>query len=101
MPDLDQWIQIHQLNEARNTYNCRSKLVVFRDEITPLLRDLDIFVGHMIKGMVQYTIKIPILQCHNEHSIARETSHSAGVSALLVVFRLHLGLLLAIVAAGC
>ena len=46
--------------------------------------------------MVQHAIKVPIPQRQMEHSMARETSHSAGVSALLVVFRL-----LAIVGAGC
>ena len=84
-----------------STYICGSKLVVLLDEQLPLIRDLDIFVRQMITQMVQHTIKIPILQCHMKHSIARETSHSAGISALLVMFRLHFGLLLAIVDTGC
>jgi len=92
----------HQLNEARNAYFCGSKLVVVYNELTPVVRDSNILIPHMIECVLQLTVKISIPRCHMEQSIARKSQHSAGISAFLaVVFMLCLGPLLAVVRAGC
>ena len=91
----------HQLNEARNTYDCRSELMVIHDEIMVLLRDPDILIADMIQWMVQCTMKMPIQQCQMEHSITRETSHLAGILVLIPLFRPHLAPLLLIVGTCC
>ena len=54
----------------------------------------------MIERMLQLAIKISILRCHIEQSVARKAKHSARVSAFLVLFRLRLLLLLSVVRAG-
>ena len=59
--------------------------------------EIFIFIPDMIERMLQRAIKISILRCHIEQSVAREASHSAPVSALLV----RLDPLLAIVATRC
>ena len=89
----------HQLNEARNAYFRGSKLVVVYNELTPVVRDSNILIPHMIELVLQLTIKISILCCHIEYSVARKSNHLAGVSA--VGFMLCLGPLLAVVHAGC
>ena len=89
----------HQLNEARNTYFRGSKLVVVYNELTPVVRDSNILILHMIELVLQLAIKISIPRCHIEYSVARKSNHSAGVSA--VGFMLRLGPLLAVIRAGC
>jgi len=92
----------HQLNEARNAYFCGSKLVVVYNELTPVVRESNILILHMIEPVLQLAIKILIPRRHVEQSVARKSKHSAGVSAFLaVVFMLRLGPLLAVVRAGC
>lgn len=89
----------YQLNEARDAHLCRSKHIVIHDELTPLFRDTDVLVLHMVERMFQHAIKISILLHHMKHPIARETVHLMHVSASL--FRLHFGLLLVMVIAHC
>ena len=90
----------HQLNEARNTYFRRSNLGVVFDVLTPFLWDANVFIGYMIKRMLQHASNKSILRRHVEQSIARETSHSAGIPALLALFGPHCDLL-AIFGGGC
>ncbi|SRR5258706_4672709 len=87
--------------KVRNAHFCRPTLVVVYNVLAPLLRDPDIFISNVIEGMPNCAITIPIPQRHIEESVAREARHSAGVSALLVLYRLRLGPLLAVVATGC
>jgi len=92
----------HQLNEARNAYFHGSKLVVVYNELTPVVRESNIFILHMIELVLQLAIKISILRHHIEQSVARKSKHLADVSAFLaVVFMLRLGPLLTVVCAGC
>lgn len=78
----------------------RTKLVVVYDELTPVVRDSNVLVPHMVEQMLQLAIKISIPRRHMEQSIARKAKHSAGVSASLVLLRLSLWPLLAVVCAG-
>lgn len=92
----------NQLHEAQNAHFRRPILVVFNNVLTPVIRDSDILVRHMIQRMLQMAIKISIPRRHIEHSIAWEARHSSSVSAFLALFRVRLGLLLAVVTArGC
>ena len=75
--------------------------MVIDDVLPPNIRDSDICVAHMVKGVLQLAIETPITCCHIQQTIARETRHLAGVSALLVQFGLCLGPLPTVVAARC
>ena len=76
--------------------------MVVYNELTPVVRESNIFILHMIEPVLQLAIEISILRCHIEQSIARKSKHLADVSAFLaVMFMLHLGPLLAVVHAGC
>jgi len=76
--------------------------VVVYNELTPVVRDSNILIPHMIERVLQLAVKISILCCHIEQSVARKSQHSAGISAFLaVMFMLHLGPLVTVVHAGC
>ena len=76
--------------------------MVVYNELTPVVRDSNILILHMIELVLQLAINISIPRRHIEQSVARKSKHSAGVSAfLVVVFMLRLGPLLAVVCAGC
>jgi len=92
----------HQLNKARNAYFRGSKLVVVYNELTPVVRESNILIPHMIELVLQLTIEISIPRRHIEQSVARKSKHSADISAFLaVMFMLRLGPLLVVVRAGC
>ena len=73
--------------------------MVFNNVLTPVIRDSDILVLHMIQRMLQMAIKSSIPRRHIEHSVAWEARHSWGVSAFHDPFRVCLALLLAVVTA--
>src|SRR5882757_3442418 len=86
---LNSLFSYHQLNEARNAYMHRSKLVVVDNELAPVVRDSNVLILHMIERMLQLAIEILIPCCHIKQSVASKAKHSAGISAFLVLFRLR------------
>ena len=75
--------------------------MVLTDVLTPIIRDSDVCIAHMIERMLQLAIKNSIPRRHIQQSVAREARHSSGVSASAVWFRRHLGPLPAVIAACC